>query len=40
MEDIEELQLGLIEQTSGMGQPTKLLRERKTSELSEEQMDL
>ena len=26
MEDIEELQLGLIEQTSGMGRPTKLLR--------------
>ena len=40
MEDIEELQLGLIEQTSGMGRPTKLLRKRKTTELSEEQMDL
>ena len=40
MEDIQELQLGLIEQTSGMGRPTKLLRERKTTELSEEEMDL
>ena len=40
MEDIEELQLGLIEQTSGMGRPTKLLRKWKTSELLEEQMDL
>ena len=40
MEDIEELQLGLIEQTSGMGRPTKLLRKRKTTELAEEQMDL
>ena len=40
MEDIQALKLGVVEHTSGMGRPTKILRNRKSSDLSDQQTDL
>lgn len=36
MQDVESLHIGTVEESSGMGQPTKLLRKRKLEELNED----
>ena len=40
MEDIETLQLGSMEESTGTGRPTKLLRKRKLDELNEDALDI